>query len=374
MQTTYIQLPRRNRNWTNASADGGHAAGESGPMVAAAGDFDGDGSADVVLGHEPVGGRALDDRVEVYGVDPVAGNQLRARISVFGNTGISASSNLVVGDVDVGEPGDEIVVGEDGTGRRARYLHVLGGLAGGDLRLLRAFPVVPGRMATRAPLQFAAGDVLPDVPGSEIVVADRRGHISIYSLSAAEKTRRARWTVWPDPGVASPQTIAIGDLVPEQDGEEVAVAIEGPRHTGVIRVVGASSGSVLAQFEAFAPGMVRGNPEVWVADLIPNRPGAELIVGRGPTGGELRLFSLAGGTPTRLYDFPDVPERSTTRARLLATGNIIPNLPGNEVAIAQRDAQRPVAIYRVTETGASHTTTIDPSAVGPTLGGIAVGP
>jgi hypothetical protein len=342
-------------------------------MVAAAGDFDADGTVDVVLGHEPVGGRALDDHVEVYQVDPVAGNQLRALTSVFGNTGVSASSNLIVGDVDPGEPGDEIIVGEDGTGRRARYLHVVGGLASGQLRVLRALPVVSARMAQRAPLQFAAGDVLPDRPGMEIVVPDHRGHISLYSLGAPGAPRLSRWAVWPDPGIAATQTLAIGDLMPDHPGDEVAVAIEGPRHTGVVRVIDASSGGILAQFEAFAPGMVRGSPEVWVADVIASRPGAELIVGRGPTGGELRLFSVAGGTAVRLYDFPDVPERSTTLARLLAVGNIIPSLPGNEVAIAQRDARRPVAIYRVTESNASRTATIDPSAVGPTLGGIAVG-
>jgi hypothetical protein len=325
-------------------------------------------------------GQVDTDDLEVYSVRPDAPAEQLTALAAFDGSGVSGSANMTVGDVDTSEPGDEIVVGEDGTGRRASRVRVFGGLATGTPRLLADFRALRLRTADWGPLGFALGDVFADPghPGREIVVGDSRGRIYVYGINAGTVVALQRSVPFPETPRVSTRALAVGDVVPDNLGDEIVVGDDGSGEDGVVRVLDGPSAQPLIEFAAFEPGWAPIGVEVWVADVLASLPGAELLVGQGAAGGLVRVFSLARGVPEHVLDLPDPRQRTTSLGEHLTVGDLVPDLPGNEVAVAQSDPAFPVQVFRLDAAGAELIAELDSAsgsrAVGTgVIGTIAIG-
>jgi len=95
-------------------------------IVAAIGDLVGDGGADMVVGRAAAPDQDGRDLVEVYHLDASGTPWLRTRFAAFDGSGVSDSGNLAVGDVVADLPGDEIVIAENHGRRRAAFLRIFG--------------------------------------------------------------------------------------------------------------------------------------------------------------------------------------------------------------------------------------------------------
>lgn len=354
------------------STDGARSL-QSAPLVPATGDVDGDGSIDLVVGEGTIGNRVISDRLAVYRVTSSNPPELLDEVSAFGNDGSSASGNLVVADVDASVPGNEILVGEDGSARRAAMINVFGGLGDGGLRLLRSLRVVALRIAIHRPLQFIAGELSGESSGREIVVSQPNGYVSIHALTDAGSVRLQRFHPFADQDEVADTSLAIGDVLPNVPGNELIAGVPGKRDSGLVRVFDAMTGTQLAELSVFSPGTVHANVSLWAADVISALAGAELIVGKGADGGDIVVYSLASGTPRRLFSLPDALRRTSALTRFLTVGDLIPNMPGLEVAIAQPDAEVPVDVYHLTATGSDRLMTVKVSGLA-TVGAIAAPP
>lgn len=351
----------------------GSASGESSPVIAAAGDIEGVGASDLVVGQALPCAQGGRDDVEVYRVVPDQPPALLANFAAFDRAGSSNSGNLAVGDVDPSTPGDEIVVGEDGSCRRAVRLRIFGGLATGALHLLQELRAVPARTAARQPLSFVLGDVLPDHPGQEIVVGDRRGWVSVYGFSGGHALRLLRFAAFPEAPHTSSNKIAVGAVLPHNAGDEIIVADDGSRDDGLVRIFDGRTGTMLLEFTAFERGAAPAGVELWAADVDPAFPGAELIAGQGAAGGRIRVFTLAGGIPQLVSEIPDPLHRTTSLGRLLAVGNLLPDLAGNQVVVAQTDSRVPIQVFQVNAGAALLLSSLDVSDMGGQIGAVAVG-
>jgi hypothetical protein len=341
--------------------------------MAASGDVDGDGRADLVLGEEA--SNAAADVVEVYRLSSTRTAQRIATVSAFDGAGTSGSGNLLVGDVDPQVPGDEIVVAEDGRGRRATRIRVFGGLADGALQLLWELRGVSPRFARREPMRFALGDVASSTgeAGRKLVIADPRGFVQIFGLGPAGMARLRRVRAFASDAHMSTATLAVGDIVPSMPGDEIVVADAGARGEGRVRVLDGQDGTLITEFSVFAPGTARAGVALWIGDVIDSLPGAELIVGQGATGGEVRVFSVATGVAQPLLDLPNESGRTTALARHVAIGDVVASLPGSEVIIAQEDARAPIEVFHLSEQNVRRCAVIDASTIGPRIGSLAVG-
>jgi hypothetical protein len=313
------------------------------------------------------------DDVEVYRVVPGQPPELLANFAAFDSTGTSNSGNLAVGDVDPSERGDEIVVGEDGSCRRAVRLRIFGGLANGALHLLHQVLAVSGRAAARQPLSFVLGDVFPNHPGQEIVVGSRRGSVNVYGFSGGQIVRLRRFAAFPDAPHTSSNRIAVGDVLPNNAGDEIIVADDGTRHDGLVRIFDGRTGTMLLEFEAFERGEAPAGVELWAADIDTAFPGAELIAGQGSAGGRIRVFTMTGGLPKLVVEIPDPLHRTTSLGRLLAVGNLLPDLTGNEVVVAQTDSRVPIQVFQVNAGDALLLSSLDVSDLGGQIGAVTVG-
>ena len=324
-------------------------------LAAALGDVDGDGLSELIVGHNAGVGQPPSNRVDVYRIGADRAPELWGAFTAFDGSRAANSGNLAVGDVDSSVVGDEIVVAEDGRRRHACQVRVFGGFAEGQPRLLCQFAALRPRVSARQPLAFALGDVFADAdsPGQEIVVGDARGVVYIWSAHHG-RPRLLRWfPAFADGPRASARRLAVGSLIPAIRGEQVVVADDGTRQDGLVRVFDGRSGTPLVEFAAFAAGQAPAGVEVWVADVIGSLPGAEVIVGQGRAGGLLRVFSVTGTGVTHVLDVPDPYHRSTSLRQHLAVGALIPDIAGNQVAVAQSDLSFPVQVFSLAEEGAS---------------------
>jgi len=345
--------------------------------AAAIGAMDGDGTAELIVGQVADDGEGPRDEVEVYRIDSEDSVQRVAHLAAFDNSGISSSGNVAVGDVDPSEPGDELVVGEDGSQRPATRLRIFGGFSSGNPRLLVKFRAL--HVGAAAPLTFVLGNLFAaaDHPGQQIVVGNPKGRIYVYGISHGHAMPLARFAAFPDPPYGSTDRLAVGDLVPSNPGDEIVVGDDGTRHDGTVRVLDGRRGTPLLEFNAFTPEEAAAGVELWVGDVISSLPGAELIVGQGSAGGCLRVFSVAQAVPVHILDLPDPLNRTTSLRQHLAIGDLIPELPGDEVAVAQIDQQLPVQVFHVDESGATLVNELPSTAAAgaaATTGTVAIGP
>jgi len=379
---------------------GGSASAQAAPLLAASGDVEGNGASNLVIRQTVPYGQGERDEVEVYRVLSGQQPQLIADLAAFDNPGASNGGDLVVGDVDPSEPGDEIVVSENGDSRQAARLQVFGGLARGALHLLYDLTALPQRTAVRRPLrlmrdQTAAapgraplwrgaargplhvvlGKVFPDSLrlGTEIVVGTGTGDVYVYGFQGAQGVRLLQFAAFPDAPRSSALKMAVGDVLPSHAADEIIVADDGTRGDGLVRIFDGQTGTMFLEFEAFESGAAPAGVEVWAADVIAASPGAELIAGQGSAGGRVRIFTIDAGIPKLVVELPDPLHRATSLGRLLAVGDLLPGLPGNEIALAQPDPHQPVEVFHVTSGDTQLSSSVDVSAMPGPIRAIAVG-
>jgi hypothetical protein len=355
------------------AVDGSAVAG--GTTIAAVGDVQDDGSCNLVVGQAAPAGERPRDALEIYHISPDGSTQLTAQLAAFDGSGIANSSNFVVGDVDPSVPGDEIVVGEDGVRRQAARIRIFGGVTTGAARLLFQFRGLPTSGAMRQPLPLALGNVLSDAshPGKSIVIGDARGHVYVYGVRSGRVSLLRRFAAFPDAPRTSARRLGVGDLLSNNPGDEIVVGDDGTRQDGLVRVLDGRSGQMLLELEAFEPGQAVAGVDLWVADVIPELPGAELIVA---SSGKVRVFSLSGGVPRHVFDLIDSSRGTASLRGLLAVGQLVPDAPGNQVAVAATDPHQPVQVFHFDENGATLMDELLMPDAGPdvSIGTIAIAP
>jgi hypothetical protein len=152
--------------------------------------------------------------------------------------------------------------------------------------------------------------------------------------------------------------MAVGDLIPTRAGAEIVVGDDGTSADGLVRLFDVRAGEAVIEFQAFVPAEAPSGVELWVADVLSTSAGDELLVGQGPAGGGVRIFSLASGAPVRLFDLPDPWQRATSLRQHLAVGELLPELPGNEIVVAQSDPRLPVEVFNMNMATAQWRTTL----------------
>lgn len=253
---------------------------------------------------------------------------------------IGARSQLIMADVVPGVAGEEIILtGEAHQGRRTRLL-VYGGAAHGRLRLLRSLYAFGRAAGRRASTAFAIGETLPQHRGPEIIAGGREGWVLTYGVERRRLRHLQAFKAFPDTRGCSASRLVAGDLISARAGDEIAIGDDGTRGDASVRVFD-GRGRLLEEFQAFSEE-ARAGVELWIGDVVPGLPGAELLVGQGPAGGDIRIFSLESGSA---YHVADVPFTLTTSLqRHLTVADLLPGLPGPEVAVAQADSDEPIRI------------------------------
>jgi hypothetical protein len=328
------------------------------------GDIGGDGQDDLVVAQAGGDSQSPRDAVEIYRIASGRAPELSEQIRAFPQSRAPGLSHLLVGDVDPTIPGAEIVVADDGSGRRSSArVSVLGGPRFDGRRPLGQFRTLRSRRAKDGSLAMALGDVLGlgAGQGQQIIVGDALGRVSVYTVLQGRTVRESRVTVFPDSPHATASRLAAGELLATHSGAAIVVGDDGTRGDGLVRVLDGRDGSIIMEFTAFPAGAAPAGVQVWVGDVIASLPGDELIVGQGAGGGTLSVFSLADGRPVHLFDIPDPLPRTSTLQRYLAIGDLLPDFSGNEIAVAQPDAGLPVQIFHLSESGALLTNEIQPA-------------
>jgi len=297
--------------------------------------------------------------VGVYRIVPDRAPRQVAEVELPRLGGGTRSPTVLVGDVDPLSSGAEIVVGGPDSSGRGTLVCVLGGLAEGQLDLLSDFHL-SRRMLGRGSGPLAIGDVLPDDEhtGMEIVAGGSRGYVRVLGLDHGRPVVLRRLRAFPDRPRASTARLAVGALIPTRPGAEIVVGDDGTIADGLVRLFDVRAGEPVMEFQAFMPTEAPSGVELWVADVLASAPGDELIVSQGPAGGGVRIFSLASGAPVRLNDLPDPWQRGTALRQHLAIGELLPDLPGNEIVVAQSDPRLPVEVFNMNMGTAGWRTTL----------------
>ena len=283
--------------------------------------------------------------LEVYRLER---DQPPQRLTATEFSGPMVDPTVLSGNVDPASPGNEIVVvGGNGAGRSARVC-VFGGMVDNQLRLLSDF-YMPRRAMGDEPSVPAIGHVIPDSlrAGAEIVIGGKRGRVYVVGVDEGRAVLLRVLRAFGDRPKASARKLAVGDLIPDIPGDEIVVADDGTGGDALVRVFDSQTQRAVAEFEAFPQGMAPAGVELWVGDVLTAFPGAELLVGQGPAGGRVSVFTLASGVPSHVLDVPDPLDRATTLHSYLAIGNLLPDLDGNEIAVAQGDPRIPVQIFNL---------------------------
>jgi hypothetical protein len=318
---------------------------EAGGSLAAAFVNSGSGTVDVAL-WKP--GDALAQRrgaLDLYRLELDHSLRRLVQVELPGSSGPTVNPTVLAGDVDVSSSGSEIVVvGGEASGRTR--VCAFGGMGDGGLHLVGDF-YLPRRAVGSAPSVPSIGDVVGDTKhaGSEIIVGGQRGRVYAVGLTEGRASVLSVLRAFPDRPRATAQRLAVGDLIADNPGDEIVVGDDGTVGDGLVRIFDGRTQRALAEFEAFSPGMAPAGVELWVGDVMADPPGAELIVGQGSAGGSLRVFTLASGVPMYALDVPDPLSRTAILHGQLAIGNLLPELDGNEIAVAHGASSAPVQVF-----------------------------
>jgi len=342
-----------------------------GPFAAALGNVAGDGSDGLAVWKTADSQAATGSTLEVYRLGTNATLESLASCTVPVAHGWPADAAVLVGDIDPSTPADEIVLG--GSGNR---LLVFGRAADGGLRSLGAFSPEPRGAVSRGPVTFALAHAVPatERPGLQIVAGNARGRVYVFGLERGRIARLAFFNAFPGVPTVSASRLAVGDLLPNNPGDEIAVGDDGTRGDGLVRVFDGRTGNLLVEFEAFNPGEAPDGVQLWVGDVVSWLPGAELIVGQGRAGGLLRVITMWSGVPVHVADVPDPLHRSSSLQSYLAIGPLIPGSPDLQVAVAQPDGGVPVQVFDMNARNPQLWNSVTVSDASETVGAIAVEP
>jgi len=323
------------------------AAVAAGAPLVAIGDLLGDGTDSLIVAQNGTDPRLPADLVQVYRISASAPPRALGDFRAFGNSRTSSAGNLIVGDVDPDVPGDEIIVAEDGVSTHpSAEVRVFGGAGSGRVHLLTNFRVQRARDNTGPPIAMALGNVTADRSGQQLIIGDARGCVSVYDVQQGVVSRRRRLTAFPDRPGTSAHQLAAGDLIPRNPGDEVVVADDGTWQDGLVRIFDVDSGRMLLEFEPFDVHAPNGL-EVSVGDVLAGLDGAELLVSQGASGGTIRIFNLSQSIPMHVLDVDDPLHRTTSFKQQLAIGDLMPGMPGKELAVAQADPHVPVQVFHM---------------------------
>ena len=87
----------------------------------------------------------------------------------------------------------------------------------------------------------------------------------------------------------------------------------------------------------------------------------------------MRVFAIEAGTPRLVVELPDALQRTGTFGSLLAVGDLLPDLPASEIAVAQSDPQQPVHVFNVNGADPLDVSAVDVSTLAAPIRAIAVG-
>lgn len=253
---------------------------------------------------------------------------------------IGERSQLVMADVVPNVAGEEIILTAEVRHGQGTRLSVYGGAPHGQLRLLRSLYTLGRAAGRRVATAFAVADVVPGHPGPEIVAGGREGWVLTYGIERRRLRHLRTFNAFPETPGCSASRLAAGDLIPSRPGDEVVIGDDGTRGDARVRIFD-GDGRLATEFRAFS-GDATAGIEVWVGDIVPALPGAELLVGQGPAGGHIRVFSVQSGNALPVTDVPFT--RTTSLQRHLTVADLLPGLPGLEVAVAQADSDQPIRI------------------------------
>lgn len=328
------------------------------------------GTAELVIWKTGAASQPASSTLEVYQLELAHPPRSLGQAELWGSAGPNVNPTVLAGDVDPSSPGSEfIVVGGEPSGRTR--VCVFGGISDGELHLLGDFHM-PRRALGNDPSTPMIGDVVADVNhlGSEIVLGGQRGRVYAVGLERGRASVLSVLRAFPDRPRASARSLAVGDLMPDHPGDEVAVGDDGTVGDGLVRIFDGRTQQALAEFTAVPPPAAPTGVELWVGDVLSAFPGVELIVGQGPAGGDLRVFTLASGVPTHVLDVPSLG-RSTSLHSHLAIGDLLPELEGNEIAVAQGDPGMPVQVLNLDADHSNPVATVYPPAKTETITALA---
>jgi len=160
-----------------------------------------------------------------------------------------------------------------------------------------------------------AGDVIPEHEGDELLAVDEDDSVNlIYYTQGIGWESEVIWR-----GVDWLYEIDIGELSGSSDQKEIVVVGEFKRATLLER----SDGNWVATTIARDSEIIEA---CWIADILPERPGNEVILGGG-RGALMVCYSDAGSWKKEdIYDFGDKNQISD-----LLMADIDPTIPGEEI-------------------------------------------
>ena len=311
------------------------------PLAAAFGD--GDGGLDFVVWSRADESSAA--TLDVFRMLPDDSVTLLASAEVNDADAGSGTTRIFVGDLDPQSPGAEIVVARANDPRHGARVRIFGGLAQGRLRQLCSWSLFPRSTAPSDAIAFALVDTLAARPGAELLVAGPHGRIYIFGVTLGRRQLLGSLRPFPDRPHASAARFAVADLIAAHAGPEIAVGDDGTSGDGRVRVLAPESGEIVGEFQIFPRGGAAGGIELWAGDVARAHPGAELIAGQGSAGARLRVFSLASGVAQNVLDLPNPLARTTSLWQHLVIADLVPQLPGSEIAVAHPDPLLPVQVF-----------------------------
>ncbi|MBA2609927.1 MAG: S8 family serine peptidase [Actinobacteria bacterium] len=203
--------------------------------------------------------------------------------------GFGGGNSVAVGNVDPA-PGEEIVTAAGpGGGPHVRVFSAAMDPMGSGFQAYSA--------SFRGGVDVTVGDVLPDVPGDEIVTGAGAGggpHVRVFlgnGLPAPGKAGDGFFAY--GAAFTGGVTVAVGDVRPDVAGDEIitGAASNGGPHVRIFSAVGAPLDN--GGFFAFDPGF-GGGVQVAVGNFDGNN-GMEIAVAAGPGGGpHVKLFHADG--------------------------------------------------------------------------------
>ena len=373
----YLTLGRRSayRGASSTIVMASPSTTSSDPPLVTIGDLGEDSVEDLIVAANGSDPQQPRDQLQIYRVAPNDDPQPMTAIRAFPQSPSAGISQLLVGDVDPDSPGAEVIVADDGAGGRASArVRILDGATLDTQRPLGQFRTLRSRRARDGGFTLALGNVLAADEGQQIIVGDAAGRVSVYSVGHWRAVRESRVSVFPESQYATAQRLTVGNVLTNHPGDEIIVGDNGARGDGLVRVLDGADGSVILEFTTFSGSSSTNGVQLWAGDVISNLPGAELIVGQGAGGGTLQVYSFTTGAPVHLFDISDPLPRRSSYKQNLAIGDLLPALPGDEVAIAQPDPSLPVQVFHLTESEAVLTNEIDPSDDGASaIGSLTIG-